>query len=602
VITCRYRGGVGDRHDDFLSRVTHLDPPTALVVYAYNGMGRVVGTDYAQIDVRSIVFGATSGTYPDLDRFNRITTNRWTAYSGTETDFYNIDLAYDRGSNITVIEDNVHTGFDVEYSIDDIDRVTQAEEGTWSGSAITSKTRDQQWTLDQVGNWDRDKLDLDGDGNFTGTGEHDDDRTHNDVNELTARDTDDDGTDDHTLAHDLVGNMTDDGKAYKFVYDPLGRLRKILDRSDDSLVAEYRYNGLGHRISVHEDTDDDGDVDSNDKWFHHFHNERWQLIAVFREDDTDPKEEYVYNLAGLDGRGGASYIDSLLFRDKDADTAWTAASDGDLEERIYYCQNWRADVSALVGADGLLKEWPKYSAYGIPTTQPGGDANSDGDCDSADVTQVQAWITSGYDVRGDIDLDGDVDSYDKTTIENDYDGTTLGRGALSAVGNRAGYAGYRTRDVLGLAFVRHRVLALELGRWMRRDPLGYVDGLDLYEYLQGRTLISVDPLGLVGVAEWWENFRRRCHGLCPGGCEWDCPPPLQPFPPIVPDPQPPPAGRCIDSSRRRRLGTSSGWTGVGLRRDDADARSGPTTRWPARSAPFGWVQPPLRMCSCSRGP
>jgi YD repeat-containing protein len=28
-----------------------------------------------------------------------------------------------------------------------------------------------------------------------------------------------------TVSHDAVGNMTDDGSAYEYVYDPFGRLR-----------------------------------------------------------------------------------------------------------------------------------------------------------------------------------------------------------------------------------------------------------------------------------------------------------------------------------------------------------------------------------------
>jgi len=40
-----------------------------------------------------------------------------------------------------------------------------------SSGSITSRTRDQQWTLNQTGNWDLDKVDLDGDGSFTGTDE-----------------------------------------------------------------------------------------------------------------------------------------------------------------------------------------------------------------------------------------------------------------------------------------------------------------------------------------------------------------------------------------------------------------------------------------------
>jgi len=187
-------------------------------------------------------------------------------------------------------------------------------------------------------------------------------------------------------------------------------------------------------------------------------------------------------------------------RNKDANTGWTTASDGTLEERVYYCQNWRADVSAIVSSGGAMKEWDKYSAYGIPFGLPAGDTDSDGDCDSTDVSQVQSWITGvHYDVRGDLDLDGDVDLTDKS-LASGMSGTTLGRGNLSSatkVANRKGYAGYECDAAIGLKYhVRHRVLAADLGRWLTRDPIGYVDGANLYELVSSNPTTTRDPLGL----------------------------------------------------------------------------------------------------------
>jgi hypothetical protein len=81
----------------------------------------------------------------------------------------------------------------------------------------------------------------------------------------------------------------------------------------------------------------------------------WRIVAAFRDDDEDPKEIFVYNaagLGGLNGFGGSSYIDSVALRDRDANTAWDEESDGMLEERIYYCQNWRHDVVALITSGG----------------------------------------------------------------------------------------------------------------------------------------------------------------------------------------------------------------------------------------------------------
>jgi hypothetical protein len=43
--------------------------------------------------------------------------------------------------------------------------------------------------------------------------------------------------------------------------------------------------------------------------------------------------------------------------------------------------------------------------------------------------------------------------------------------------------------------VRHRVYLPESGRWSRRDPLGYVDGMGLYEYVKSSSILHRDPSG-----------------------------------------------------------------------------------------------------------
>ena len=487
--------------DGSASRVSKLiDGSTTLVEYDYLGSGRVVGETYQEPEVFSRWF-TTSG-YHNVDRFNRVTADLWSMDIATPEHFYNIDLSCDRNSNITLAEDNVHPGFDVSYSMDDLDRLIDAQEGTWNGSSITSETRQQEWTLDHTGNWDLAKLDLNGDGDWGDADEYQDDRTHNAVNELTARDTDDDDTDDYTLTYDAVGNLTDDGENYKYRYDAYGRLRKVMERVGETLVAEYRYNGLGFQMGRLEDTDDDGDADSNDLWFYTAYDEGWRVLARFREDDSDPKEEFVNQLAGRDGSGRSSYINGVVARDKDEDTAWTSESDGVLEQRFYYCHNWRGDVVVISDDSGALVEWVKYSAYGVPFGLPGADTDSDGDCLAADgdIDQIQAWMDAPtYDVRGDVDLDGDLDSTDKTIASNWLDGKQMGWEVLTDEGNRCGYGGYVLKGTLAAAAyrARHRNLSSSLGRWLRRDPLGYADGVSSYEYGRGRSVIATDPTGLL---------------------------------------------------------------------------------------------------------
>ncbi|MFP4052961.1 MAG: RHS repeat-associated core domain-containing protein [Phycisphaerae bacterium] len=57
------------------------------------------------------------------------------------------------------------------------------------------------------------------------------------------------------------------------------------------------------------------------------------------------------------------------------------------------------------------------------------------------------------------------------------------------------YAGYRFDAAAGVYHVRHRYHHPTLGRWINRDPKGYVDGMNLYEYTAstptGATLSAV---------------------------------------------------------------------------------------------------------------
>ena len=315
------------------------------------------------------------------------------------------------------------------------------------------------------------------------------------------------------------------GNDYTYERDTFYRLRKIRDRSTSDLVAEYKYNGLGYRISIHEDTDDDQDVDASDKWFHHAFDERWRWVATFREDDSDPKEEFLHHAAGLDGRGTGSYIDLVVLRDRDINSGWTSAADGTLEERIYFCQNWRADVSALVTDAGQMLEWVKYSAYGVPFGLPGGDANSDGDCDAADLTQVTTWVEMGpYDVRGDVDLDGDVDEDDSSVIAADYSGIVMGRGVLSdeAVWNRRGYAGMGALlRMSGKYIQRNRCYIAAYGYWSARDPVSSDQPLSQYSYCLVQPVKLFDPLGLAPAPSVLGNG-KVFHVSGSSSSEWVC--------------------------------------------------------------------------------
>ena len=140
--------------------------------------------------------GGQRGTprdYAYLDRFGRVLRSRWEG--GTE--LCDATLTYDRNSNVATAVDGVFVSaaskrlHDALYTIDSLNRLTNTLEGHLSGGAISGSddTRVEKWTgLTQTGNWERYKLDLNADGDFTDTGERDDTGTFNKVNEWLTRD------------------------------------------------------------------------------------------------------------------------------------------------------------------------------------------------------------------------------------------------------------------------------------------------------------------------------------------------------------------------------------------------------------------------------
>ncbi len=186
--------------------------------------------------------------------------------------------------------------------------------------------------------------------------------------------------------------------------------------------------------------------------------------------------------------GLRSADDALLRRiDADGDGSYTGTSD------YGYFQLTDSSFSVVCHADandGHIRQWMSYDGYGSVKVLRPADYDGDGVYTTEDAGLfVNAWKNQepGADFNG----DGVVDMAD---ADGFY-------GAIQASGNpadevRIGYGGYIRDPLTELLLARNRWYEPGAGRWVTRDPAGYVDGLSLYLYVKGNPLSLVDPTGL----------------------------------------------------------------------------------------------------------
>jgi RHS repeat-associated protein len=140
----------------------------------------------------------------------------------------------------------------------------------------------------------------------------------------------------------------------------------------------------------------------------------------------------------------------------------------DSNETLYYTQDANFNVTALVNTSGTVLERTMYDPYGKPTFY---DANWANPSDSTDYA------------------------------------------------NEVLFAGYRYDSETGLYDVRHRTYHPPLGRWLSRDPVGYADGMSLYEYVASDPVGYTDPRGLavrvIGDRQLAQQVKQALDQMCP---------------------------------------------------------------------------------------
>ena len=247
------------------------------------------------------------------------------------------------------------------------------------------------------------------------------------------------------------GNLTDDG-LYQYAYDAWNRLVEVRRHTTDAspgspqrLVATYSYDGLGHRIYKH--VENSGNM-NREEYF--YYNNRWQLLEIDNAAGV-ARQQFVW---------GTNYIDEAVCMDVDTGT------DGDCTDEssrhFFYMQDANWNVTGLwedMGSGPQIVERYEYDPYGTVRIYRG----------SATAGAAEQRSVAGQSLK--------------------WMGTGL-------PANPFLYAGYFHDSVTGLYDVRRRPYNPQLGRWMPTDPAGYVDGMNLFEYVKNGPVVRIDPLGL----------------------------------------------------------------------------------------------------------
>ncbi|MBL7107504.1 MAG: hypothetical protein ISS77_07865 [Phycisphaerae bacterium] len=316
------------------------------------------------------------------------------------------------------------------------------------------------------------------------------------VNNITNYYTSIDG---NSIGYDDAGNMTADKDGYKYYYDYENRLVKVTKSSGPEVdVAEYAYDALGRRIRK---------IDSiGSETTLYYYNNNWQVVTE-ADSAGDTARYFVYG----------NFVDeAVMVRNVDSGEPEIDGVD------LYYVQDHLYSTRALVDEGGVIVERAGFDVYGNANVRLIADIDGSG---SVNTTDLFAFIDANgtsecdpnYNWSADIDNDGDVDSGDYSILLRFY-GKSAESNQKSFFRNPYYFTGRRldTLDNTGLKlqYNRNRYYNSEIGRWLTKDPIGYPDGMNPYEYVQSNPVMNVDPNGLWTFPSPYANIRSAFEGVC----------------------------------------------------------------------------------------
>ncbi len=309
------------------------------------------------------------------------------------------------------------------------------------------------------------------------------------------------------------------GYAYDFenklvmVFDDMnGNGQRDTGSGDEAIMATYVYDALGRRIAFTNMIDMSGMYPAGPVATRYVYDGQ-NVVAEYDDASTPVRQRYFVH--------GTQYVDErVLIHDDDAPGGGLDAAD------YYYVLKDLYTVVGLLNERGKAVEWYTHDAYGRTSVyamfENGADANRDGYVYQLDLAAVQSplyWnkpVCDGSTVF-DVNEDDWVTGMDLAKIQSPTYWQKIANWAIpaSAVGNPYFFTGRRL-DFLSKAddtvddeprqvyYYRARSYNPGNGRFMQRDPAGYIDGVTLYAYVRNNPNAWLDPSGL-GLITWLEG-------------------------------------------------------------------------------------------------
>lgn len=408
---------------------------TTVATAQYLGVGTLARLVHARAG-NATLERSTGGAADGYDRFWSVSSHAWTVGASA------IDggrLRRDRiGRIVTRWADwaTARADRDEVSLYDQLDRLASQQRGqaNASGALANPVQRSWAWTLDHAGNWRSFASDADGAG--TGSANLLQARSHNLANEI-------DSDNDHANAagDSLASSSTPTSLNWiDPIYDAAGAMTTLPKPGSEATVGQTAvWDGWGRLVAVREGA------------------------TTVWSASYDGTHRLIRTVAG--GVTRDLYLDE---EGREVEVR-TGGGAGTLSEVYIWARSGDRLLRMGTGA-GAISTW-----YAVLTDQQG--------TVTALVQDGSSTVLERY-------------RYDAYGVRTMYaaDGSTVR--ATSSHGMRYAFQGRPFETATGLGYFRARWYHASLGRFISRDPAGYIDGASLYQFVRGNPLWFVDPMGL----------------------------------------------------------------------------------------------------------